>query len=461
MQNRRGFSGFRRHWARFPGTGRIARRIVEFPLARSTDSFGLPVPARVGRNYVPIRIVGSGGMGVVYEVEHSVTRARLALKLLRRGAFETDGIATARFRREARVSSLVSSPHIVRVLDADVDLALGVHFIVMDLLEGTNLAAFEAGAPQPAERVVAWLRQVASGLDAAHAAGVVHRDLKLGNLFLANEPQGQIVKILDFGVAKLNDVEEPTFTVEGAIVGTPRYMAPEQAVGGAVGPGTDIWSLAMCAYRLLSGRDYWQAPAAAQVLADIVHGSISPPSTLGLTLGTEFDAWFATSCARDPSDRWSSAGEQIEALANALTRPSVGLPGATRFGEPRPRLRVERGVMALATASALALTGIAAERLLERSSHARSGAVLRGSPEPSDHRPPPVKMPAATSDTAPLRGQLASVGIPPSAEVPRAAQRRDRDPAVVRASAPSTATKPQATASPLSTHSVDPLADPY
>lgn len=280
-------------------------------------------------------------MGIVYEVVHEFTGDRLALKILKEGAWALDDTKLGRFRREARVSALVKSEHIVRVLDADLAPELdGAPFLVMDLLEGTNLAALAGNTPQPPDQVVTWLRQVARALDRAHQMGVIHRDLKPENLFLTKSSTGEAqIKILDFGVAKICSAEDVVRSGTGAVVGTPRYMSPEQASGGVVGPDTDVWAIGLIAFRLLAGKDYWSGFNVSRLLAEIVYAEILPPSAKGADLGADFDQWFLRSCARDPAERWSSVTDQIEALASALGLSSPAL----RSGPELPRAPIASG----------------------------------------------------------------------------------------------------------------------
>lgn len=284
----------------------------------------LILPPRIGK-YLPIRRIGEGGMSVVYEVEHAHTGERWALKLLR-GAVALDGKGLERFRREARISARLRSPNVVRVIDADVAPELGgMPYIVMDLLEGATLAKIAGREPQPAARVIEWLRPVARVLDRAHELGIIHRDIKPENIFLARDDSGSaVVKILDFGVAKVRaDPEASARTATGAVVGTPLYMSPEQASGesSAIGPWSDVWSIGMVAHRLLTGRDYWDAPSVSHLFAQLVYSPMEPPSKRTPSWGPELDAWFLRSCAREPQARFQSVREQIEALADACGVP--------------------------------------------------------------------------------------------------------------------------------------------
>jgi serine/threonine-protein kinase len=277
----------------------------------------------IAGRYRVVRLLGRGGMGVVYEVEHLRTAQRLALKLLTATHQEA---AVDRFKRESRAASRIQGDHIVRVTDADVAPELGgCPFLVMELLVGTDLEHAVAAGPVGPVTAVEWLRQVARGLDAAHEAGIVHRDLKPENLFLTRREDGTpLVKILDFGVAKLAE-EGGALTQSGQFLGTPAYMAPEQA-DSREGPTTaaaDRYALGLIAFRLLVGRSYWRPGTLAQLLAQVLTEKMVPASERGSTLGPAFDAWLLRACDRDPARRFPSAREQVDALAAALGAPTL------------------------------------------------------------------------------------------------------------------------------------------
>jgi serine/threonine protein kinase len=274
------------------------------------------LPALIGGRYRVLRLLGKGGMGAVYEVEHTRTGQHLALKLLT----QHSGASAERFKREARATSGIRSDHIVRVTDADTAAELGgAPFLVMDLLEGADLARVTGDRPSAPADVIEWLRQVARGLDKAHARGVVHRDLKPENLFLTQREDGSpLVKIVDFGIAKV--AAEPTLTQSDAFLGTPGFMAPEQtdSRGSPVTLRADLYALGLIAFKLLTGHSYFRACSPAQIVAQILIDPMPPPSERGSALGPVFDAWFSRACDRDASKRFASAGEQVEALAAAL-----------------------------------------------------------------------------------------------------------------------------------------------
>ena len=280
------------------------------------------LPEIIASRYRPIRLIATGGMGAVYEVEHARTGEHLALKVLL-SSVGSSAEAIERFKREARASARIKSEHVVRVTDADVAPELdGAPFLVMELLEGMDLERAASTSPPTPEIAVAWLRQVAQAIDKAHRLGIVHRDLKPENFFLATvENRRSMVKVHDFGIAKM--IEEGTgVTGSGQLLGTPRYMAPEQASPNArVTPATDRCALGLIAYRLLTGESYYQGGAMV-ILGQILHDELQPPSQRVSRFGSAFDAWFMKACHRIPEQRFASASEQMEALAGAL-----GLPG--------------------------------------------------------------------------------------------------------------------------------------
>jgi len=291
----------------------------------------MDLPSLIGSKYRPLRMIGQGGMGVVYEVEHLHTGQRFALKVLTR----QPGASVERFKREARAVSRIQSDHVVRVTDADVAPELGgAPFLVMDLLEGADLEGVTGDRPAAPADVVCWLRQVARALVKAHEIGIVHRDLKPENIFLTRREDGSpLVKLLDFGIAKMT-AEGTALTQSNSFLGTPGYMAPEQTDtrGPPVTSRADLYALGLITFKLLMGHMYWQAGSLSQLFVQILTDPMPPPSERGSTLGPAFDVWFSRACNRDPAHRFSTADQQVEALAEAL---GVGEP--SRMSDPYPR----------------------------------------------------------------------------------------------------------------------------
>lgn len=274
------------------------------------------------QRYRVVRLLKAGGMGAVYEVRHTATDKRWALKLMN-PSLARDANARERFEREAKIDALIESAFVASVIDAGIDEATEAPYLVMEFLVGEDLGEqlLRAG-PLPAASVVAYLRDVARALDKAHAKNIVHRDLKPENLFLCqSDEEGERVKVLDFGIAKLLESVGHSSTQSA---GTPGYMAPEQwSRGRDIGPWTDIWALGLIAYELLVGKSYWQAETTGELYGEILsHGPRDAASArateAGMLLPKAFDAWFFRCVDNDPKRRFARAGEAIAELASAF-----------------------------------------------------------------------------------------------------------------------------------------------
>ncbi len=211
------------------------------------DAAGELAGVTLGGKYRILRKIGSGGIGAVYAAEHIALGSHVAVKVLR-GAAAIDASEIARLRREARVQVSIEHPNVVRTLDLD-QLPDGSIYVVMELLQGRSLAAgLKTGGPMSVTEAVSIFRQVCKGLSAAHQLGVVHRDLKPGNIFLCDD---RSVKVLDFGMSKFAEAE--SLTQDGYTLGTPEYMSPEQCIGASVDPRTDLYAFGVLMYEALTG----------------------------------------------------------------------------------------------------------------------------------------------------------------------------------------------------------------
>jgi eukaryotic-like serine/threonine-protein kinase len=261
-------------------------------------------PYRLGK------VIGRGAMGEVYEARATVGGGEAAVKLLH-AELLADEELVQRFFREAEIVGRLRCPNVVQLLESAGTNA-PVPYLAMELLHGEDLAEYlRAHKRMPMRRVLTMLRQVGVGLDAARAAGVVHRDLKPRNLFLAKVGAQEIWKILDFGVSKLT-AHDGTLT-QGAIVGTPANMAPEQAAGEAVDHRADLFALGVIAYRALTGRPPFAGDTSVEILYKVVHTMPPRPSDIAL-VGEEVELVLAIALAKSPGDRFDSAAELAQAL---------------------------------------------------------------------------------------------------------------------------------------------------
>ncbi|HEY7724588.1 MAG TPA: serine/threonine-protein kinase, partial [Anaeromyxobacteraceae bacterium] len=228
----------------------------------------------VADRYRLVEVIGEGGMGAVFRAEHVRIGKALAVKLLR-GAFARDPDAVKRFDAEARIVSRLSHPHTIAVFDYG-ELGSGEGFyLAMEYVPGRDLATLlreEGRLPEP--RAVAIAEQILGSLAEAHEAGVIHRDVKPANVMLARTREGDYAKVLDFGIAKLRDAAGDE-TTQGVILGTPNYLAPEQARGEPLDPRTDLYSVGALLYELVAGRPPFAGRPPMAVLQ--AHLSEDPP----------------------------------------------------------------------------------------------------------------------------------------------------------------------------------------
>ncbi|HYQ18706.1 MAG TPA: serine/threonine-protein kinase, partial [Polyangiaceae bacterium] len=227
--------------------------------------------------YKILRTLDQGGMGLVFEAEHVRLKRRLAVKVLAQHLVK-DALALARFNREAEIISQLQHPHVVQVTDFDTTES-GELYLVMELLSGESLATrLERERCLPIADALRIAHQASSGLAAAHAAKIVHRDLKPANIFLTHVPgQGTVVKLLDFGISKRSGAAKG-LTGEYDILGTPDYMAPEQALGktAQVDHRGDQYALAVITYEMLAGRTPFAGDDVMEVLRQVI-GAEPPP----------------------------------------------------------------------------------------------------------------------------------------------------------------------------------------
>jgi serine/threonine-protein kinase len=255
--------------------------------------------------YRILEAIGTGGLGRVYRAEHAFIDRRYAIKVLY-GDFSLDPKFQERFRREANSASKIHHPNVVRVEDFGTTRA-GLTFLAMELLEGQTLdGAIKRGKLSP-ERAANIARQVLSGLDAAHELGFVHRDVKPQNVMLINDPNGELVKILDFGAVAMRKVEtDKRLTGVGDLIGTPAYMAPEQCEDATVGPTADLYAVGAILYEMLTGSTPYEGRGRAELL---IKHLMQPPPLAPPSLGLE--RIVAELLKKEPDERPQSAAAVI------------------------------------------------------------------------------------------------------------------------------------------------------
>ncbi len=269
-----------------------------------------------------------GGMGAVWVARHLQLDMLVAVKLMDPQIGETlDG--RARFEREARAVAQLQSPHVVRVHDYGVHD--GTPYLAMELLEGEDLGArLQRVKHLPLPAVADLVAQLSRALRKAHEAGIVHRDLKPANVFLARDDDAEVVKVLDFGVAKqvgLGEASEATRT--GVVMGSVHYMSPEQARGARdVDHRSDLWAIGVIAYRCLTGRLPFPGAQVGDVIVKICSEPLPLPSSLAPGFGPEVDAFFLRALARSPEDRYPTARDSAAGLSALAGSGTGGVPAA-------------------------------------------------------------------------------------------------------------------------------------
>jgi eukaryotic-like serine/threonine-protein kinase len=263
-----------------------------------------------------VRPFGAGGMGTVWIAEHLTLRCEVVVKFMADGADDPQQVA--RFSREAAAASRVRSPHVVQVFDHGFTESR-TPYIVMELLDGEDLSSvLTRRGHLPLAEVLELIVQVSLALGRAHAAEVVHRDIKPANIFVCDRGDGRpFYKVLDFGIAKRVDMAS-SFTMTGAVVGTPGYSSPEQLVGSRqIDHRSDLWSLGVVAFKALTGRLPFTGTSGVDLALAIQRSGPPRPSDLEPGLPPSIDRWFARAFALSAEGRFGSAQEMANAFADA------------------------------------------------------------------------------------------------------------------------------------------------
>jgi eukaryotic-like serine/threonine-protein kinase len=347
------------------------------PVVAVAPTGGFAVGTVLKDTYRIVRPLAEGGCGEVYLAAHTRLPGAFAVKVLR-PRLTRDREALARFRQEAEITSTLRHPHIVQVFDFNVTDS-GVHYLVMELLEGVSLADLaRSGAPLDARRAIHIIEQIAHALHAAHEHGVVHRDLKPENVMLLSAGGSEdFVKVLDFGISQAS--WRTRLTDNDRVSGTPQYMAPEQAQGlrDQIDHRTDQFSLAAIAYTLFTGREPFSGDNPIAVLYQVVHNEPPAPAEANPALAGAISDVIVRGLAKESANRFADVLEFAAALRAAVDAttgaqppgaPEVALPveGAEPIAAPpgretkrlirriRSKNAVPRRIVTLAFATALA-----------------------------------------------------------------------------------------------------------
>jgi serine/threonine-protein kinase len=389
--------------------------------------------ARLGGRFEIVRLIGSGGMGAVYEALHTDLKKRVAIKALY-SSVGRNPEARSRFLREGEVASRIRHPHVVDVTDVGTDG--GVAFLVMEYLEGEDLGALIGReAPLAVDRTVDLLLPAVAAVAAGHAAGVIHRDLKPQNIFLSKGFRGEIVpKVLDFGVSKLvTGTGNVALTRTAAVFGTPTYMSPEQALGAKhVDARCDQYAMALIFYEAVTGRRAHDGDNALAILRSIGDGAFDPPRRHRPDLSQAFEKLLLRALSLSPGDRYptlSAFGAALLPFATTRGRtlwaetfaldaasepalqaptmklavadpqpPTTTMPVVATVNEGEPELPVpsRRRLVLAAVGGAAALGAVA---LLLRGKRAPA-PVAKPAPEPPPIPPRPAPPPVPTDYAA-------------------------------------------------------------
>jgi serine/threonine protein kinase len=402
--------------------------------------------------YRIVRVLGEGGMGTVYEGEHIVIKRRVAIKALH-AQFAQNPEIVARFHREALAATSVGHANIVEVTDMG-QFPDGSVFMVLEFLEGRDWSDdIEKQGPQPAAKTIRILSQVCDALDAAHAKGIVHRDLKPENIFLITRgDNADFAKVVDFGISKFHDSTDKSMTKTGTAMGTPYYMAPEQAQGKKdVGKSADIYSLGVILFQALTGQFPFDDESYPMLVLKIC---TEPAPELGLyrpDLPRELSDIVGRCLRKDPNQRFASCGDLKAALApyrNLEDDPSVSADAP-----PTSSLAAS----ALRSGIALAGTMAATPAGLDAAPH----IVAKTNPGVTPPSSPAVRatgtgtladedaaLPVSKS-RAPLWGAIAGLGVVFAGVAAMVAfQSSDGEAAAVVAAAPTEATTPPPSTAP-------------
>jgi serine/threonine protein kinase len=303
------------------------------------DDFDQRLGKRLGKHMLVGRIA-DGTTSRVYEARHPQTRERVAVKVLR-GDMVHNRVALERFKREYEVTWKLNNPYIVRVIDFGRSID-GAAFLTMEYLQGRELSQAIAESALPMSRVVRTMAQIALALDQAHACGFIHRDLKPENIYLCDTRHGTQVRVLDFGAVKRLSESGSKLTAAGTTLGSPCYMAPEQAKGmQGVDQRTDVFALGAILYEMLTGKIAFEGVSVGATILKILEFTPPPPSTLNPSIGREVDTVVFRALRKEPDERYGTVLQLADALIAAC-----GLSLTCELAATKPELEIELQIAA-------------------------------------------------------------------------------------------------------------------
>lgn len=313
--------------------------------------------------------LGGGGMGVVYRAKDLKLGRDVALKFLPE-ELTRDSAAVERFEREARIAAAINHPNICTVYD--VGEFNGSPFLAMELLQGETLKYHIKGKPVPLDKLLEWALQITEGLDAAHARGIVHRDVKPANVFITSADQA---KILDFGLAKLRSKRKTTaigasdytmtalLTDPGSTTGTPAYMSPEQARGDELDARSDLFSLGVALYEMATGKLPFEGTNAATIITAVLRDSPQPPVQLNPELPSQLGRIITKALEKDPDTRYQSAADlrsDLKRVKRDMDSDHLIATTDPNLSRPVPAARRKRSVGWVLAGAGLVVVAIAA-----------------------------------------------------------------------------------------------------
>ncbi|MBL9024216.1 MAG: serine/threonine protein kinase [Myxococcales bacterium] len=318
---------------RYPAEFRVCPKDASELLDAENEDHDELVGRTLSDTYAIVRAIGEGGMGRVYEARHTrIGTKRFALKMLH-PEYARQAEVLSRFQREAEAAASIRSPYVGDVYDIG-RTADGRPFIVAEYLEGEELANFlRARGKLSVDVAVRIVRQICKALSAAHAKGIVHRDMKPENVFLVGDLSSPTAKVIDFGISKVHDSGAQSLTKTGMIMGTPSYMAPEQARGERVDHRVDIYAVGAILYELVTGKRPFDRPDPTATLTAVLLEEPERPCTLNPNIPESLEMLIQRAMAKRPEDRYASMDDFEAELAAFAEHAGGGAP--TTMSPPR------------------------------------------------------------------------------------------------------------------------------